>query len=174
MFGDGLGPPSNVGKHGNQGIGWWPEAPGPDGGGTVSREDLQLLLGIGAQIGLCALDAGVAKPQRDLADVPGRRERVHRTGMPQHVRRNPLAKDRRLLLCRALDVLRQTERKSVAGHGLPAGIEEYLGSLRIGTDRKPRAQCELSLLPEREDPFTPSLAHDVHGGQEAVREIAQL
>ena len=49
MFGDGLGSPSNVGKHGNQGVGWWLEAPGLDGGGTVSREDLQLLLGIGPQ-----------------------------------------------------------------------------------------------------------------------------
>lgn len=76
----------------------------------MSREDLQLLLGIGAQIGLGALDAGVAEPQCNLANVPGRRERVHRTGMPQHVRRNPLAKDRRLLRCRGLDVLGQTER----------------------------------------------------------------
>ena len=57
MLGDGLGPPSNVGKHGNQGIGWWLEAPGLDGRGTVSREDLQLLLGIGPQVGLGALDA---------------------------------------------------------------------------------------------------------------------
>jgi hypothetical protein len=71
-------------------------------------------------------------------------------------------------------VLGQSERKSVAGHGLPVGIEEYLGSLHFGPDRKPRAQCELGLLPERQDPFTPTLAHDVHGGQGAVREIAQL
>ena len=85
MFGDGLGSPSNVGKHGNQGVGWWLEAPGLDGGGTVSREDLQLLLGIGPQVGLGTLDAGVAEPQCDLANVPGRRERVHRTGMPQHL-----------------------------------------------------------------------------------------
>ncbi len=65
--------------------------------------------------------------------------------------------------CRGLDVLGQTERKSVAGHGLPVGIEEYLGSLRVGPYRKPRTQCELGLLPERQDPFTPTLAHDVHG-----------
>ena len=70
MFGDGLGPPSNVGKHGNQGIGWRLEAPGLDGGGTVRRENLQLLLGIGAQIGLGALDAGMAEPQCDFANVP--------------------------------------------------------------------------------------------------------
>jgi hypothetical protein len=110
----------------------------------------------------------------DLANVPGRRERVHRTGMPQNVRRNPFAKDRRLLRCRGLDVRGQSERKSVAGHGLPIGIEEYLGSLRVGPYRKPRTQYELGLFPERKDPFTPTLAHDVHGGQGAVREIAKL
>ena len=48
MSGDGLGPPPNVGKHGDQGIGWGLEVPGFDGGGAVSREDLQLLVGIGA------------------------------------------------------------------------------------------------------------------------------
>ena len=111
MFGDGLGPPSNVGKHGNQGIGWWLEAPGLDGGATVSRKDLQLLLGIGAQVGLGALYAGMAKPQRDLADVPGRRERVHRAGMTQHMRRNPFAEDRRLLCRRCFDVFSQSECK---------------------------------------------------------------
>ena len=52
MSGDGLGPPPNVGKHGDQGIGWGLEVPGFDGGGAVSREDLQLLLGIGPQKGL--------------------------------------------------------------------------------------------------------------------------
>ena len=81
MSGDGSGPPSNVGKHGDQGIGWGFETPGLDGRGAVGRENLQLLLGIGAQIGLGTLDAGVAEPQRDFANVPCRRERVHRAGM---------------------------------------------------------------------------------------------
>ena len=123
----------------------------------MGRENLQLLLRIGPQVALGALYAGMAKPQRDLADVTGRRERVHCAGMAQHVRSDALAKDRRLLHCRGLDVLGQTERKSVAGHGLPVGIEEYLGSLRVGPYRKPRAQYELGLFPERQDPFTPTL-----------------
>ena len=147
MSGGGLGPPPNVGEHGDQGIGWWLEVPGLDGWGTVGREYLQLLLGIGPQIGLGALDAGMAKPQRDLADVPGRRERVHCAGMTQHMRRDPFAMDRRLLCCGSLDVFRQTEREAIAGQWLPVRIEEYLGCLHLRADRQPRAQYELGLLP---------------------------
>ena len=93
VSGDGLGSPSNVGEHGDQGIGWRLEAPGLDGRCAVRRENLQLLLGIGAQIGLGALDAGMAESQCDFANVPCRRERVHCAGMAQHVRCYALSKD---------------------------------------------------------------------------------
>ncbi len=105
---------------------------------------------------------------------PRRRERVHRARMTKHVGCDALPKDRRLLRRCRLDVLGQSERKSVAGHRLPVGIEENLGDLNLRPDRKPCAQCDLGLLPQRQDPFTSPFAHDVHGGQGAVREIAQL
>jgi hypothetical protein len=58
--------------------------------------------------------------------------------------------------------------------GCPLALRNISAGLRVGPDREPRAQYELGLLPERQDPFTPTLAHDVHGGQGAIREIAQL
>ena len=174
MSGDGSGQSSNVGKHGDQSVGWRLEASGHDGGGAVGRENLQLLLGIGAQIGLGTLDAGVAEPQRDFANVTCRRQRVHGAGMAQHVRRDPFSEDRRLLDSGNLNVFGQSECEPVTRHGLPVRVEKYLGNLRFGADRKPCAQRELGLLPERQDPFAAALSHDVHGGQGAVGEIAQL
>ena len=57
----------------------------------VRSEDLQLFLGVSAQIGFRALDAGMPEPERHFADVAGRSKRVHCAGMPEHVRRDPLA-----------------------------------------------------------------------------------
>lgn len=62
VFEDGSGPPSNVGEHCDQGVGRRLEAPRLDRRGTVGCENLQLLFGIGAQVGLGALDTGVAEP----------------------------------------------------------------------------------------------------------------
>jgi hypothetical protein len=59
-------------------------------------EGFQFFRWIGPKVGLCALEAGVAKPQRDLADVACSLERVHRAAMPQDVRRHALSRDRRL------------------------------------------------------------------------------
>ena len=137
MCAGGLGPPSNVGEHGHQSVRRWLEAPGLDGRGTVGRENLQLFLGIGAQISLGTLDAGVAEPQRHFANVTCRRQRVHGAGMAQHVRSYPFTEDRRLPDSGGLNVFSQSERKPVAGHWLPVRVEKYLGCLRFGPDSQP-------------------------------------
>ena len=59
-------------------------------------EGFQFFRWICPKVGLCALEAGVAKPQRHLADVACSLKRVHRTAMPQYVRRHALSSDRRL------------------------------------------------------------------------------
>ena len=73
-------------------------------------EGFQLLGWIGPKVGLGALQAGVAEPQRHLADVSCRLERVHRTAMPQDVRRHPLTCDRRLAAGGDRDIDRKSTR----------------------------------------------------------------
>ena len=55
----------------------------------------ELLGWIRAQIHLCRLDAGMAEPERDLADIAGGLKRVHGTAVPQYMRGDVLCRDRR-------------------------------------------------------------------------------
>ena len=58
-------------KHGQQLVGR-PEVTPSKGRWNQGRQSLQFLGGIGSEIDLCALEAGVAQPESDFPNVAGR------------------------------------------------------------------------------------------------------
>ena len=62
--------------------------PALSAGGPCAASTASFSVGSRPQVVLGALDASVAEPQGDLADVAGRGERVHGTAVAQNVRRD--------------------------------------------------------------------------------------
>jgi hypothetical protein len=60
-------------------------------------ESFELFGWVSSQVDLGALEAGMAEPERDLADVPCRLEGVHRTGVSKNVWCHSFFADGRLL-----------------------------------------------------------------------------
>src|SRR5262249_3420850 len=132
---------------------------------------LKFLCGVSAQVDLGALKVGVTEPKRDLADVSCRSKCVHCASPSKHMGRAALFSNRRLLrLCRSR-VFSQDVRESRAGHRAAGRIEEQLGVTIPSADREPSLQGFCCLLPERENAFPPSLAHDVDTGAILIVEL---
>lgn len=72
----------------------FPELAGFDQRGMMRIQKRELLGWIRTQIHLSRLDAGMAEPQRDLADIAGGVKRVHRAAVSQHMRGHGLCRDR--------------------------------------------------------------------------------
>ncbi len=82
----------------------WRRACGAESAGLQHRwrdrsERFELLGRIGAQVDLRALKAGMAEPERDLANVSCRLQRMHGAGVAKDVRRDALFGDRRRCNC---------------------------------------------------------------------------
>src|SRR3954447_2199536 len=107
---------------GSRAVGGWSEAAGLDRGRAVRGEHGELLGRIGPQVVLGALDASVAEPQGDLADVAGSGERVHGTAVTQNVRCDALGCERRSLARGRLDMPGQSMCEAVPGHRLAVAI----------------------------------------------------
>src|SRR5262249_21873759 len=136
-------------------------------------ERFQLFRRIGAQMDVGALKAGVAKKERDLANVACRLQRVHCAGVAKDVGRNAFFGDRRLLFRRYRNMLGEDVLESGTRHGAPSSIGEQLRAAVLWTDRKPSPQGRRCLLPERQDALASPLAHDMDAGTSLTVEVIQ-
>ena len=115
----------------------------------------------------------MTEPERDLADIMRRLERVHGTAMAKHVRCHPFAIDRRLGSGRGDDVLGEDIFEPRPGHRTTDAAEEQRRVIAVRAGGEPCPEGDRSLLPQRQDALAPPLAHNVDaaGGRASSRSI---
>ena len=119
---------------------------------------------IGTQIDFRALESGMAEPKRDFPNVPGRLQRMHRTGVAQNMGCDALFGDRWLLARRHRNALGQDVLEAGARHRAASGVEEQLRIAAVGTDREPRLEDGRRFLPQRQHTLASPFSHDVDAG----------
>ena len=121
-------------------------------------DGLELFGRIHPQVHLGGADIGVAKPERDLADVAGSLQHQDRTTVPQKMWRQRAAAQRRASGRSGFCVLFEDVFEAGAGHRHPLCVDEQLRRRRLSAHRKPGAQVASGFLPERKAAFAPALA----------------
>src|SRR5260221_486680 len=103
----------------------------------------------------------MAEPQRNLADIARRLERVHCAAVAKNVRGHPLARDRRMRAGRGDDMLGEDVLESRSGHRATDTIEEQFGIVAMRANREPCPESDRRLLPQWRDALASPFPHDV-------------
>ena len=83
---------------------------------------------------------------------------VHRAGVPKHVGRHPLLRDRRLFLSGGTNVLIKDVLKPSASHSSPTSVVEHFFGIADLPHLEPGIESRGGFLPQWQNTFSPPIA----------------